>query len=325
MTVPMVTGKISAVVVTWNSAREIGGCLSSLSSDAALSEIIVVDNASLDATREIVRGYPLARLMENAENSGFAAAANQGIAESAGEFIFLVNPDVSFKDGFLSTLAAGLESDPAAGAAAPRLLRPDGKTIDSAGLVMRKNRKAIDCGRDLPDSAEFSSPCRVFGACGAAALYRRSMLEDTKISGECFDESFFAYKEDVDLAWRANLMGWKTIYVPKAIAFHSRGWKGKPGGGLSGRRSMPREIRRHSHKNRYLSILKNDDPVNFVKDLPYIMPYEFKLILFSLFFEPFLLMAFWDIIRLLPETLRKRREIMSRRKTSPSGMRRLFV
>ncbi len=323
-----VTGKIPAVIVVWNSAKEIGRCLDSLSSDAAVSEIIVVDNASSDATREIVKGYPKAKLLENPQNMGFAAAANMGIAEASGEFVFLVNPDVSFEgDTFLSSLAAALEADPKAGAAAPKLLRPDGVTVDSAGLLMQRNRKAIDRGRGLPDGAEFSRPCRVFGACGAAALYRRSMLEDIKISGEYFDASFFAYKEDVDLAWRANLMGWKTLYVPEAVAFHSRGWKSGSSRSRStgGRRGIQRSIRRHSYKNWYLCILKNDDIINFLRDLPRIAFYDMKLDLYALFFEPFLFLAFRDIIKLLPQTLRKRREIMLRRKVSPQGIRRLFA
>ncbi len=328
MTTPRMAGTIPAVIVAWNSARDIGRCLSSLSSDCAVSEIIVVDNASSDATRDIVKGYPKARLLENAGNIGFAAAANRGIAEADGEFVFLANPDVSFEgDGFLSSLAAALEADPAAGAAAPKLLRPDGVTVDSAGLIMQRNRKAIDRGRDMPDGAEFSGPRRVFGACGAAALYRRSMLEDIKISGEYFDVSFFAYKEDVDLAWRANLLGWKTVYVPEAVAFHSRGWKSGSYRSRStgGRRGIQRSIRRHSHKNWYLCILKNDDIINILKDLPSIAFYDFKLDLYALFFEPFLFLAFWDIIKLLPQTLRKRREIMLHRKVSPQGIRRLFA
>ncbi len=314
------TGKIPAVVVAWNSGKDIGRCLGSLSSDNSVSEIIVVDNASSDSTRDIVRGFPKARLIENPQNVGFAAAANQGIAEASGEFVFLVNPDVSFGgDGFLSGLAAALEADPAAGAAAPKLLSPDGITVDSTGLLMQKSRKASDRGRGLPDGEEFSSACRVFGACGAAALYRRSMLEDIKISGEYFDAAFFAYKEDVDLSWRANLLGWKTVYVPEAIAVHSRGWK------VSGRRDIPVSIRRHSHKNRYLCMLKNDDGINFIKDIPHIIFYELEINLFLLIFEPSILMAFWDIIKHLPETLEKRREIMRKRKVSPSGIRRLFA
>ena len=261
---------------------------------------------------------------------GFAAAANRGIAEASGEFVFLVNPDVSLEgDGFLASLAAALDADPAAGAAAPKLLRPDGVTVDSAGLLMQRNRKAIDRGRDMPDGAEFSRPCRVFGACGAAALYRRAMLDDIKISGEYFDAVFFAYKEDIDLAWRANLLGWKTLYVPEAQAIHLRGWKGRSTGGSrspsGARRGIPRGIRRHSHKNWYLSILKNDDIINVLKDLPSIAFYDLKLDLYALFFEPFLFLAFWDIIKLLPEALKKRREIMSRRKVSPAGIRSLFV
>jgi GT2 family glycosyltransferase len=200
----------------------------------------------------------------------------------------LINPDITFKPGFVAPLAAALDRDPDAGSAAPLLLRPDGRTIDSAGLVMKKNRKAYDRARDLPFADGAWPPCRIFGASGAAGLLRRSMLEDVKILGEYFDESFHSYKEDVDLAWRANLFG-KSLFVPEATALHERGWK------VAGRKSVPRAIRINSHRNRYLTIIKNDDLVNFLFHLPWVLTYEIGLIIYSAIFEPFLFLAFRDI------------------------------
>ena len=311
---------VFAVVITWNSVRVVSGCIESLLAEGTgVSEIIAVDNASTDDTREVVRRYDPVHLIENPANLGFAAAANQGIRASKGEFILLVNPDVSFRPGFVAPLVAALEADTEAGAAAPLLIRPDGMTVDSAGLVMGKDRKAVDRGRDEVNAGQYGAPCRVFGASGAAALYRRSMLEDAAVDGEYFDESFFAYKEDVDLAWRANLLGWKTLYVPSAVAVHGRGWK------TSSRGDVPRPIRRRSHANRYLTIIKNDDPVNFAIHGPRVLVYELKLFFYSLLFEPFLLLACGDVMRLLGGAIKKRRAVMARRRLSPRGMRGLFV
>ncbi len=243
--------------------------MTSLVNDDGVGEIILVDNASTDGTPDFVRSsFPSVRIIENSENLGFAPAANTGINASSGEYVLLVNPDITFKPGFVAALAAALDSDPDVGSAAPLLLRPDGMTIDSAGLVMKRNRKAYDRGRDLPLRMAAGAKARVFGASGAAALLRRSMLEDVKIQGEYFDESFHSYKEDVDLAWRANLLGWKSLFVPEAIALHERGWK------VSGRKAMPRAVRINSHRNRYLTVIKNDDPVNFLFHLPWILSYE---------------------------------------------------
>ena len=311
--------EISAITVTWNSASEIKACLESLSAEDGVREIIVVDNSSMDGTREIARAFPKVTLIENAVNTGFAAAANQGIRASVGDLILLINPDVSFGPGFLAPLLAAVGADPEAGAAAPLLMRPDGETVDSAGLAMKKSRKALDMGRDEKGAGRFGTRCRVFGASGAAALYRREMLEDVAVDNEYFDEAFFAYKEDVDLAWRANLLGWKTLFVPSAVALHARGWK------ASGRACMTRGIRRISHRNRYLSIIKNDDPTNLLLHLPHVLLYEAKLLLYSIIREPFLFLAFMDLIRLLPDALRKRSKVMNRRKVGPAGMRGLYA
>jgi len=310
---------ISAVTVTWNSAGVLMGLLESLKTDAgAFSEIVIVDNASTDGTTDIVRSELAgARLIENASNAGFAAAANQGIRASSGEYVLLVNPDVSFGPGFAETLSSALESDPKAGSAAPKLVRPDGM-LDSAGLAMLKYRKAVDRGRDRPDTGQYDAPCRVFGASGAAALYSRKALNEARVIGEYFDESFFSYKEDVDLAWRLNLLGWKCVYEPRAVGRHARGWK------ASARKDVPKEIRRHSFKNHYLTILKNDDSVNLLLHLPWVLAYDTALFLYALFREPYLLGAVRDVIRLMPGIAEKREAIMASRKSTPAEMRRLF-
>lgn len=307
---------VSAVTITWNSADEISGCIDSLIADGVPPEAItVVDNASADGTPELVSGrWPGVRLLRNAENLGFAAAANKGIVASTGEFVLLVNPDVSFGPGFAGALVKALEEEPAAGSAAPKLLRPDGR-IDSAGLSMLKYRKAVDRGSGDKDTGRYDSPARVFGACGAAAMYRRSALEDARVMGEYFDESFFAYKEDVDLAWRMNLLGWKCVYVPGAVGTHRRGWK------AASRKDVPRFIRRHSFKNHYLTIMKNDDPVNMFVHLPWVTLYDLQLFFYALLMEPFLLGSLWDIIKLMPEMSAKRDEIMARRKAGPAEIR----
>ncbi|MBI5694191.1 MAG: glycosyltransferase family 2 protein [Nitrospirae bacterium] len=317
---------VSAVTISWNSAAEIAGLLSSLAADAAVTEIIVVDNGSVDGTLAVVRaGCPSAKLIYNEDNRGFAAAANQGIRAATGEYILLVNPDISFVPGFVGRLLSAIDKPSAGwaaggvGAVAPKLVRPDSAgLIDSAGLVMHRNRKALDRGREERDMGQYDVPCRVFGPCGACALLLRRMLDDVAVDGEVFDESFFSYKEDVDLAWRMNLMGWDTLYVPDAVAEHGRGWK------ESGRSSVPRSIRRHSHKNRYLTMIKNDDPASVLMSLPWLMWYELKLMTYALLFEPFLFLAYADVVKLLPDALAKRRDIMARRRISAKEMRRLF-
>ena len=257
---------VSILITTYNSAKYLKTCLeSALQQDYPDREIIIVDNASSDGTRGVLREFETRlRVIYNDTNRGFAAGQNQAIAQARGDWLFSLNPDVILKPDFLSTLLATPGQLPTTrsrdriGALCGKLLRwkPGasselGDTIDSTGIYFRRNLRHLDRGSDEIDRGQYERREYVIGATGAAALYRRTMVEDISVGGEFFDEDFFAYREDADLAWRAQLMGWSCLYVPEAVAWHVR--RVTP----ERFRQLPDEINRHSIKNRFLMRAKN--------------------------------------------------------------------
>ena len=163
----------------------------------------------------------------------------------------------------------------------------------------------------------------VFGACGAAALYRRTMLEDLALDGEYLDESFFAYYEDADLAWRAQLRGWRCVYAPRAVATHARGWGDtlrQPGHAPKGAAGPRLALR-----NRYLMTAKNDDWRHLLVDLPLILAAELPRLAYAAVTRPAVLLGLVDLARALPSALDKRRQIQRRRTIGDSDIRHWFV
>jgi GT2 family glycosyltransferase len=169
---------------------------------------------------------PQVRLIENGENRGFAIANNQAIRASASEFVATLNNDTEVDPGWLGALVQALETDPSIGMCASKMLLADRRAVvDSAGIAVDKagivwNREGE---RDSHPGAAALVP--VFGPCAGAALYRRAMLDEIGL----FDEDFFAYMEDVDLAWRAQWAGWGCVYVPQAIVYHVHSATGREG------------------------------------------------------------------------------------------------
>lgn len=212
---------LSAVVVTYNRADLLESCLESVR--AALAEIpdetelIVIDTGSQAAAAALVRAsFSEARLLQT-ENVGFAGAAARALEESRGEWIALLNDDVTVEPAALAQLLeAGRESSETGSVAAQMRFHDRPGTINSAGIVVDRVAQASERLLYQPVASSEIAPTQVFGACGGAALYRRAMLAD--IGG--FDPSFFAYLEDVDVAWRARMRGWTSVYVPGAVVYH---------------------------------------------------------------------------------------------------------
>jgi GT2 family glycosyltransferase len=251
---------VSVLIVTWNSAQFLPECLSSIDRQTWQDlEIIVVDNASSDETREILRSREASwRVIYNPANVGFAAGQNQAIRAARGNWLLCLNPDVVLAPDFVGRLIEVGEKHPEAGAVCGKLLRwnavanpPQTRIIDSAGIFFTRNMRHLDRGAEEVDSGQFDLRQWVFGATGAAAMFRRSFVEAASVDGEFFDEQFFAYREDADLAWRGQLMGWKCLYEPAAVAWHVR--RVTP----ERRESLPHAINWHSVKNRFLMRGKN--------------------------------------------------------------------
>lgn len=189
-------------------------------------EIIVVDNASTDGSREWLAEQSDVRVIRNETNAGFAAACNQGIRASDAPFVALLNDDTRAEPQWLEALVEGMSSPPhppsqqekGVGSCASLLLFADRPgVVQGAGIAVDRAAIAWDRLRGYPaDSAVASRACEVFGASGGAALYRRAMLDEIGL----FDECFFAYLEDVDLAWRAQRAGWRCRYMPQARVLH---------------------------------------------------------------------------------------------------------
>ena len=211
---------ISVIVLNYNGLRFLEPCLSSLFCQTFKDfEIILVDNGSSDGSSDYVRQhFPSVVLVETGKNLGFAGGTNAGITIAQGEFILTLNNDTITDIHFLEELHKPMLRDPEIGMCASKMLFPDGR-IYSTGISIFRSGAAMDRGIFEPDNGKYDSKEEVFGPCAGAALYRRSMLDTIGL----FDEDFFLYMEDVDLAFRARLSGWKCRYIPAARVIHIHG------------------------------------------------------------------------------------------------------
>jgi GT2 family glycosyltransferase len=210
---------VSIIIANWNGQAYLKKCLDSLSGQTYRAfEIIVVDNGSTDGSAAwITENFPAVRLILNRHNLGFAAANNQGIRHSQGEYLATVNTDVWATPGWLAALVAALEQNPQFGMAASQMLfvQPP-EIINSTGIGVDWCGMSWDRSSGMSTALVAGEVSDVFGPCAGAALYRRAMLDDIGL----FDPTFFAYLEDVDLAWRARWHGWPAMYVPTAQVYH---------------------------------------------------------------------------------------------------------
>lgn len=307
---------VSVAIINYNGAPHLEGCLSAVLAQSYQNmELFVIDNASTDGSADDVAGsFPEVRLIRNEANQGFCRAFNQGVRLSIGEFVMPLNPDVLMSKDFVACMVAAARQGEEIGAVSGKLLRDEGGTIDSTGLLLGRSRRPKDRGQGERDRGQYDQPGEVFAACGAAPLYRREMLEDVAVDGEYMDESFFVYYDDVDLGWRARLLGWRCVYAPEAIAYHLRGGHDRISrGSRSGDRT---KIKVHAIKNRYLMIVKNDSFGGLVRDLPFIALSDVPRAIYIALFWPKLARGWLEFLRLLPLALRRRQLIKAKKRVT---------
>jgi len=308
---------VSVTIVTYNSGRFIKRCLESvLEQKYANVEVVVIDNASTDGTVDILEPFAdTCRIYYNEQNLGFAAAQNQAIALAQGEWILTCNPDVLLMPNFIQALVEAAHVDPKVGTVCGKLLTirasfdlPEKQLVDSTGIYFTPMLRHLDRGSQEVDNGHYLNFEYVFGATAAAALYRKSMIDDISVQGEFFDPDFFVYREDADVAWRAQLMGWRCLYTPLARGYHVRNVL--PGN----RRALPAEINMHSVKNRFLMRIKNMTPDLYRKNWLSITARDLVVLGACLVREHSSLKAFGYLAKNWRRVLEKRREIMKRRR-----------
>ena len=211
--------RVSLVIPTYNGAHLLGPCLEAVARQArAADETIVVDDGSTDGTAGLLAArFPWVRHLRLERNRGFVGAVNAGVAVSSGEIVVLLNNDTEAEPGWLEALVAPLEADRSLGSAASKLLLFDRRDhLHSAGDGYTTGGVPVNRGAWTRDDGRFDGDVEVFGACGGAAAYRRSALEEA--GG--FDPWLVSYLEDTDLSWRLQLLGYGCRFVPKARVYH---------------------------------------------------------------------------------------------------------
>jgi GT2 family glycosyltransferase len=318
---------VSVLITTYNSAEYLEACLESLRAQTYRPlDVVIVDNASCDGTRAILeRARPEFHVIFNDVNAGFAAGQNQAMRAARGRWLLSLNPDVVLSPDFIERLVGTGEMHPDVGAVCGKLLRwnpaatdPRSDVIDSTGIYFTPSLRHLDRGADTPDRGQFNQQEYVFGATGAAALYSRLMVEDISVDGEFFDEDFFAYREDADVAWRAQMMAWKCLYTPKAVGWHVR--RVTP----ERRAQLPSIINWHSIKNRFLMRGKNISSHLYRRCLFPTTWRDLQVIGYCLVVDRKLLSALAQAWKLRHDVMRKRKLIQARRRVSDGELSHWF-
>jgi GT2 family glycosyltransferase len=214
---------IDIIIPNYNGASLLPVCLNALKQQTRQDlQITIVDDASTDESVALIRrDYPEVQILQLAQNSGLAKAINLAIAQTHAEYVVLLNNDTEADPQWLAELVGALEQHPEYAFAASKLRLYDQRDVlHSAGDGYRINGVPFNRGVWEVDQGQYDSSLEVFGPCAGAAAYRRSALQALAIDGRVFDEDLFMYCEDVDLNIRAQLAGYRTIFVPSAIVYH---------------------------------------------------------------------------------------------------------
>jgi GT2 family glycosyltransferase len=311
---------VVASLLVYNNDRHLRECIRCFEAQTyGNARLIISDNGSTDGSGEILNNYRKRyTVLNHTSNLGFSGGHNRVIREGGFDYFMTLNPDLFMEPDFIAKKVAAFDRDERIGMVAGKVLRIGGQIIDSAGMVLNKSRKNDDRGAGESDRKELDEPGWVFGIMGSEAMFKREMLEDIKVGDEYFDEDFFAYREEADLSWRAQLLGWRCYYEPLAVSRHVHEYATRK------RAERSKTARYLQFRNRYLMLMKNDTVSDYLMHLPSIAPYEAALFAWALLREPFLLRAYWEAARMAPKMKRKREIIQTSRKVRPCKIRRLI-
>lgn len=335
---------VSISIVTYNGEKYIKKCIESVLNQSYTNfEIIVIDNNSKDKTRDIVdelsQKYNSIKKIFNDKNLGFSGGHNIGIKNATGDYVLCLNQDALLDKNFLLVAVEAMEADSSIGSIQCKVFKLDNNLmptniLDTTGLIILKNRRIIARDQGLNDEAvKRDSSEEIFGPDGAAPFYRKSALEDVKLTlkdfSEYFDEDFFLYKEDVDLAWRLCLYGWRCLYLPTAIAFHDRTAGDSAATNylniLKERLKINKTAKYYSFKNQRLLQIKNEFFVLLAKHIFWWLPKEIGMWIWVLCFEqPYVLKSTFVLFKQIPKAIRKRMIIMKNKKNSAKDMEKWF-
>ncbi|MEQ8673073.1 MAG: glycosyltransferase family 2 protein [Aggregatilineales bacterium] len=209
----------SVIIPNWNGKKFLKTCLDALNAQTYPNiEVIIVDNASVDGSQAFVQEhYPQVTLVQLAENRGFTGACNAGFMAAQGEFVSLLNNDTEVDPQWVEVIMDGFSRHAEVGIVASKMLLFEKRDhIHTAGDYFTVDGKAGNRGVWQRDEGQYDNEEFVFSACGGSSAYRKTMLDQIGI----LDDDFFFSLEDIDLAWRAQLVGWRCLYTPTAIVYH---------------------------------------------------------------------------------------------------------
>ncbi len=326
---------VGVLMVTHNCSKDLPGGLAAVGQLAPpASELVIVDCASSDdsvaeARRSAPPGLP-ATFEPLRENRGFAGGMNRALALSTAPYLLTLNADARPAPDFLAPLVARLEEPRFARVAAVtgRLVREPGAgsgdgpkvpPLDACGMRLSWTWRHFDRGSGEPDRGQFGDAERVFGATGAATVWRRSALEDVAIAGEIFDERFHSFREDAELAFRLRERDWEILYEPAAVATHRRRV-------LPERRAeLPAAVNLHSLKNRYLLRIDHQSAANFLWTLPATLTRDLAAFVWVLLRERSSLPAYTWLWQRRRELVRHRQLVQQRRTVPARAIGRWFL
>lgn len=272
------SGHIGVVVVSHDSAEDLPACLAALVGASGVEQIVIVDNASRDASREIVGAVEDSRvsLVAEAANSGFAGGCNRGFRALADDLDILafLNPDVVVESDCLVRCAEALAADALLAGVAPRLMRGDGLTVDSVGQILNPfTLEVVDRGYGSPPTPELLRARTVLAACGALAIFRRSALEAVADETGPWAEHYFCFWEDLEIGWRLANHGWRIRTLPEAVARHRRGAGAGTGRGPLRWRRTP-QLEACILTNRWMTLIRHLHPLDLMVHLPVLLLWD---------------------------------------------------